>query len=410
MLQIRSCVAPAVALLALPGSPYRRRAALVLGGAALALGGCGTFDLGGAGAPGDFERRLYVGAGALLSELEPDTDGDDLELDDTQGAGGSLALGYDLSERFSVEGHVATLGEATFDPAGDIAYQVGGLSALGYLLGGEDARELREGFSLFGRLGVGTMRNQADEVEFDRVNDVHLLAGLGGEYGLGNGLALRAELLSHERDAKYAQLGVLYRFGDVRRRARARARPPAGPPPAAAPAPAPAPAPSPVTTDDVRATPVPVPPTAPAATALDGDADGVPDTSDRCPDTLPGLPVGEGGCDRLGGVIDGVGFEPGSERLAAGSEAALDGIAETLREYPVIDVAVEAHTDNQGSAESNLELSRRRALSVARYLAAQGVEPARLRPRAFGESRPRASNATPEGRARNRRVELAVIE
>ena len=162
--------------------------------------------------------------------------------------------------------------------------------------------------------------------------------------------------------------------------------------------------------DAARTAPVPAAPTAPAAPALDGDADGVPDAVDRCPDTGAGEPVDEIGCGVLGGVIEGVDFASGSDTLDATAEEVLAGIAATLREYPAVDVAVEAHTDNRGPAGANLELASRRALAVARYLAAEGVAPARIRPRAHGESSPRANNASAEGRARNRRVEMVVVE
>ena len=388
----------------------RRPAALAraagVGTLALATGGCGMIDMSGLGGrDGGFDRRVYVGGGVLVSQLEPDADGEDgIELDEDTSAGGSLAVGYDLSERFAVEGHVASLGEATFLPDGDVAYQVGGLSGLVYGLNDADDRLLREGFSVFGRLGVGTMRNQADVVEFERVNDFHFLAGAGVEYGLDNGLAVRGELVAHETDAKYAQLGLLYRFGEASTSARR-----AG---AVRSAPAPAPAPA----EDVAsvgggAEPSAVPSIASSAgAALDGDGDGVADAVDRCADTRAARPVDANGCDVLGGVVEGVGFESGSDTLTEGSRTVLSGVAETLRQFPVIDIAIEAHTDNQGAADGNLELSRRRALAVARYLASEGVEPARLRPRAFGESRPVASNATAEGRAANRRVEIAIVE
>ena len=319
-----------------------------------------------------------------------------------------------------------------------------------YGLNGESARERREGFSLFGRLGAGVLDNSADGIEYERVNDFHLVAGVGVEYGFENGLAARGELVSHDVDARYAQLGLVYRFGEPFRSTARRGPRPAEPRPlpsesldtrrsASSPPPAdPASPPAsrseePITLPeldalpdpDAVATPVPAPAPIPAleplpepestrapvtASARDGDADGLPDSRDRCLDTPPNRPIAADGCELLDGVLDGVGFEPGSDRLRAGSAPVLDMIASALREYPLIDVTIDAHTDNEGSAESNLELSRRRAITVARALVAGGVAPARLKPRAFGESRPLASNATAEGRARNRRVELSVID
>jgi len=382
----------------------RRRRRLVrpvfVAGSALAVGGCSLLGMDSpAGRDSDFDGRVYAGGGVLGSQVEPDVnEGAGVSLDEDRSVGGSLAIGYDISERFSVEGHVASLGEATFDPDGDIAYQVGGISGLVYGLGDADDRLVREGFSVFGRLGVGTMRNQADGVEFERVNDFHLLAGAGVEYGFTNGLALRGEVVAHETDAKYGQLGAVYRFGETRsgerRSVPATARTPERP-----------------AASGSRAAVTPAPaPTASTGSALDGDDDGVADGNDACADTSAGRPVDERGCNVFDGAIENLEFESGSDTLAAGSEEVLTGVAATLREYPVIDLSIEAHTDNQGSAESNLELSRRRALAVARFLASEGVEPARLKPKAFGESRPSSSNATAEGRASNRRVELTIPE
>ena len=70
----------------------------------------------------------------------------------------------------------------------------------------------------------------------------------------------------------------------------------------------------------------------------------------------------------------------------------------------------QAHTDAQGDEVDNLELSRRRALSVVRYLIAQGISIDRLQARAYGESRPIADNETQEGRLINRRVEFKTVE
>jgi len=84
----------------------------------------------------------------------------------------------------------------------------------------------------------------------------------------------------------------------------------------------------------------------------------------------------------------------------------LDAAADELALCADTPVAINAHTDNQGSAQYNIGLSKRRAVSVAKYLAARGVNAGRISASAFGESQPVAENATDAGRARNRRVEL----
>jgi len=181
----------------------------------LFLASCGS--IGG----GDFasdntghKGRFYIGAGLGASRLEPDPNNQPgVSVADTNSSGGQFTLGYDISNRFSVEGHIAELGQAEIAPAGDIGYTTAGLSGLIYLLNDEVDRGRREGFNLFGRLGVGALNNQANIVRFDRINDFHLLAGLGLEYGFSFGLGVRAELISFDEDAQYAQLGLVYRFG-----------------------------------------------------------------------------------------------------------------------------------------------------------------------------------------------------
>ena len=355
----------------------------------------------------DFNRRVYVGAGGLLSDLDPDTSrATGVSVDDSNSAGYSLSLGYDISNRFSVEGHYADLGTADLSPSGSIDYQVGGLSALVYALGSEEGRGRREGFSVFGRLGVGFLDNDEEGVEVRRVNDVHVLGGAGLEYGLTNGLAARAEFVAHEADARYVQLGLLYRFGA--RDPRTRSTPVAPPvtPPVTEQAVEPVVPPEP----EAQTTPVPIPEPFVAEPVVDSDADGIADNNDACLDTAAGTPVDNTGCDVFTGVVEGVTFLPNSAELTDSAADILSNVAQTLIAYPQIRIAIKAHTDNSGDAETNLQLSKRRALAVARYFVESGISGSRLRPQAFGESEPRTTNQTPEGRADNRRVEIEIIE
>ncbi len=87
---------------------------------------------------------------------------------------------------------------------------------------------------------------------------------------------------------------------------------------------------------------------------------------------------------------------------------ALSAFARTLAAYPGTDVQVVGHTDAVGAERYNLSLSERRGRAVADYLVAARTEPARLVVEAMGESQPVASNASVQGRAANRRVELIV--
>lgn len=86
----------------------------------------------------------------------------------------------------------------------------------------------------------------------------------------------------------------------------------------------------------------------------------------------------------------------------------LNGVSTVLDEYKKTLVVVSGHTDSTGSDEYNQQLSERRAASVARYLDNEGVSTERMVVIGYGETRPVASNDTPQGRAQNRRVELTL--
>ena len=87
----------------------------------------------------------------------------------------------------------------------------------------------------------------------------------------------------------------------------------------------------------------------------------------------------------------------------------LNDVATVLKDYPSTYIDVYGHTDSDGSDAYNQGLSERRAQSVASYLSTQGVQPARVATRGFGETQPITSNATAEGKAQNRRVEIKIV-
>ncbi|EHQ52507.1 OmpA/MotB domain-containing protein [Ectothiorhodospira sp. PHS-1] len=87
----------------------------------------------------------------------------------------------------------------------------------------------------------------------------------------------------------------------------------------------------------------------------------------------------------------------------------LNSVALVAKKYDQTAIEVAGHTDSTGSVEYNMDLSQRRADSVARYLAGQGVSQVRLDTIGFGPHRPVADNSTTHGRSLNRRVELTLI-
>ncbi|UCD34022.1 MAG: OmpA family protein [Nitrospiraceae bacterium] len=101
-------------------------------------------------------------------------------------------------------------------------------------------------------------------------------------------------------------------------------------------------------------------------------------------------------------------FDTNSAIVKPGLYSEIDRIAEVLVKYPDTVIRVEGHTDSTGSESYNMDLSGRRAEAVKNLIVQKGVDPSRLQTMAFGESAPIATNDTPEGRARNRRVEIKV--
>ena len=101
-------------------------------------------------------------------------------------------------------------------------------------------------------------------------------------------------------------------------------------------------------------------------------------------------------------------FDSGSRNLSPGAMARLDSVAATINRYADAEVIVKGHTDAQGPEDANLRLSEDRALMVKNQLVVKGVAAQRVTTLGFGESVPLATNATPEGRAMNRRVEIEL--
>lgn len=101
-------------------------------------------------------------------------------------------------------------------------------------------------------------------------------------------------------------------------------------------------------------------------------------------------------------------FASGKYELLPIAKEKLNEVATALKDQGYKRIVVEGHTDSKGSESTNEELSLKRANSVRSHLISQGIEASKITAVGLGESRPLASNDTPEGRANNRRVELIV--
>jgi outer membrane protein OmpA-like peptidoglycan-associated protein len=101
-------------------------------------------------------------------------------------------------------------------------------------------------------------------------------------------------------------------------------------------------------------------------------------------------------------------FDTNKAELKQASRDNLTDLARILNKYPDTNILIEGHADATGGEEWNLELSKLRAQSVSNYLAGQQVMETRFTTMGYGESQPVASNDTADGRAANRRVEVAI--
>ncbi len=323
----------------------------------------------------DRDRGFYIGIGTGIGYLNPDDSDTNIQVEEREDIAGQIYLGIDLNQRIGAELQYSRLGEAKLSGNGSLDYSEASVSGLLYGFNSERNHIKRTGLRGFGRIGIGRLFTDAENVTHEQSNDYHLLLGAGAEYGFSNGIALRGEYLSYDHDAKYIQVSALYRFTSHRRQEK-------------------------TITPTVPATEYPT------ATSSDQDNDGVPDAIDLCPDSIISAEVDGVGCPKFEGTIDGVNFRTNSAQLTRGAELILDRAANELKDFPNTLIIIKAHTDSVGAASYNFELSQRRANSVAQYMAARGIEQNRLKPEAYGETRPIADNATKVGRFKNRRVEF----
>ena len=121
-----------------------------------------------------------------------------------------------------------------------------------------------------------------------------------------------------------------------------------------------------------------------------------------------GVSVTRSGDNIILNMPGNVTFQTNSADINAGFYQVLNSVALVLKEFDKTVVDVAGHADSTGDEAKNMELSQRRASSVSSYLGAQGVSSQRLITVGYGETRPIASNDTPEGRTQNRRVEITL--
>lgn len=158
-----------------------------------------------------------------------------------------------------------------------------------------------------------------------------------------------------------------------------------------------------------------------AKLTTDSDGDGVLDINDKCPNTPSGTKVDGSGCplakpvivvteeDRkvVKDAIKNLEFDLGKSTIREHSLPSLDRVANLLIEKN-FSLKLAGHTDNTGSKDLNMRLSKDRAESIKSYLVSKGANASRIEATGYGQSQPIASNKTAAGRQANRRVEFTL--
>ena len=302
-----------------------------------------------------------------------------LDADTDEAVGFSVLYGWQFPSNWGVEAQLFSETIETDVPGVTDFYRHGVTADLTYSFGD------RSSFTPFALIGVGGNYNDVspNDDEFDLLANAGLGFVTGPVFKYGD-IRLRAE-------ARYLFDTFESEYGDIRFGL--------GIEIPLMKTPEPLPEPEPVEPEVVE-----VP-----SGLRDDDGDGVINDRDQCPETPEGERVDGVGCP-LGNLIplNGVTFEFDKTRLRPDAETILDLAAVVLNKYPDMEVEVAGHTDSQGAEDYNQELSEGRANAVRDYFMSKGVKNT-ITARGYGEAEPVADNDSEEGRERNRRVELRIL-
>jgi OmpA-OmpF porin, OOP family len=321
------------------------------------------------------DDRLYVAPTVNYTFSDNDRQADD-------GWGGGLALGKPITEHLNME--LSLTGSSLDYKTGSGKYDLWGLGVDALYLFNRDAD-----FTPYGVVGLGALYT-----DIPGKHDTGLMGniGLGIMKRLTDNISLRADA-RYRMDGNSTNAFHANNFGDaiisvglnfaLGQKAQPMPKPEPAPAPVAEPAPAPMPAPA----------PAPVVQPEPAAPALT---------------TPQAQQLDQAKSGDVVVILEGVNFEFDSARLRPDAITILDEAVTVLNRRKDISVDVVGHTDSTGTKQYNQGLSERRAKSVYDYFVNKGIAADRLTTKGYGETKPIASNATREGRAKNRRVELVV--
>ncbi len=325
----------------------------------LAMTGVSLNSAQAASSTSDDRAQFYLGAGAGVTRLSSEFANDRRFLITDTPPSGSVFAGVDVSSHMSIEATATAADSAAVGQdqriIGDLAYRDYGVSALAWLYRGKAGdsssdRASRRGLSAFARLGAG-YKDPDSALAPREARRRHLIAGIGAEYGWTNDVGARAEVVWLGRDARQLQVSLLKRFD--------------------------------------------------LGMSEFGNSDH--NRTGATPEQIWE--------NRFYLNFPTIYFPDNDQRspLSRRDQRRLDQLASQLLKAPGLQIEVRGHSDHQDSLRDALMLSRRRAITVSRYLQSRGIRGNRLHIRAYGDSDPLASPDGQPAPARNRRVDFAIF-
>jgi outer membrane protein OmpA-like peptidoglycan-associated protein len=336
--------------------------------------------------PQNWQESWYIGGAIGKSTLTPDG-GDHWQVTDDQSLSKKLYTGINITQEAGLEAFWADLGDSHLSSAsqtGRVNYKAIGITGV------YKPRVHIAGVRPLAKLGIAKFTTEdKGDLNSKQLNDVSVFMGLGAEYALADNINLRAEYERYDKDIQHYNIGLNWRpLQQNRSRIIEKVVPQ---PPKPNPAflytpPQPViyrPPPRPV------AIPLPEPVITPVIAAV------IKRPQIRIiHSTLSG----------------GSNFNTGSSQLTLTGQNRLNKLAYDIQksDMKIKSLHIKGHTDDVGNEQANLALSLARAKSVANYLQNLGMNRHLMRLDGKGETRPLAPNNTAEGRAKNRRVEIAI--
>jgi OOP family OmpA-OmpF porin len=354
-----------------------------------------TLSVSATAQPGPEKGNFYLNGGAVMY-APPDDD-----VFEDEAFGPAAAIGYGLSEKWAVELLYSSF-DVDYEFPGDNGSDTTQLAWLDFLydIGGN---ERWQPFLLFGGGYTGS-----DQGSRSTIDDAQVNAGVGVFRALNDRFSLRGDIRAVYSEQEnsvqpFAFLGVTALLG--KRQSNQLTAVPVTP----------ADADSDGVVDGQDRCPN-TPQGAAVDTRgcpLDSDADGVADYQDQCPDSAVGAKVDEQGCyvelEETVTIDLNLEFSTNSVELRPEQRDEIQRAVDFLRRYPTATAVIEGHTDSDGDAQYNQQLSERRAVTVLNNLVTQHrIAASRLRAVGYGESHPVASNGSAQGKQQNRRVSVVV--